>query len=625
MGLNFPDKSSRKYIINLIVGKCITYVCLITGKTKGISAGSIKIDAVSTIEELLEMTSMAWVTGSPGLLDKNIYEKRKKAMEAKKRMKLLEKSSIANTNIKLDRKGNVKTTRDGRIKFNKNKTINRKQLKEAKESIDSSGLLDINEAFDGFKNFTKDQIDRLAASRGLPTLDDLGYAENKAVALTAMRNNLTEFMARERATNYAIASKEKNKTKREQQLKELESKSSLSALISNKGEYSSNVGETSDKIPVVSLSSSGAIVSEDISKAVPVIIVGNTRGGHFKENEGHASKQKKDIIDKIFKRNDKRHSDTVTEADFAEGGVDAGTVASVMALGVASGAAGTNYRTADVKELSDYSEKTKESLLKGAKSGVLRMTNWSVKNTLSDIAKTVYSASKATVSLKDTIPVYVVNKGIDESDYIRNIDKTLVHIADDMSIISGSFGGLQMAGTAVNAVAATYGVSKAIGLANDATRAAVSSLDHKATGGSLRAGTGVSSFVAGDHPQGRNNTEVVSVDWGNRSIDVKPVPAMATGGTLQKSPAHTGNVVASTRMTTGERNKPLSVGISTGLCALLSSISISLITFSHLALSLQLCPIPITRVGSVLGHRFVNPNFLMKATSVTFNPIMIFS
>jgi hypothetical protein len=47
----------------------------------------------------------------------------------------------------------------------------------------------------------------------------------------------------------------------------------------------------------------------------------------------------------------------------------------------------------------------------------------------------------------------------------------------------------------------------------------------------MKAKTSVSSIVTGDSPLGKNNTEVVSVDWANKKLNVKPVPKMATGGT----------------------------------------------------------------------------------------------
>jgi hypothetical protein len=142
-------------------------------------------------------------------------------------------------------------------------------------------------------------------------------------------------------------------------------------------------------------------------------------------------------------------------------------------------------------------------------------------------------------------PVYVTNQSLptDAGKLILGLARILLRIlvpvgggliADQLDAMASGTGGvdqlLEMAGLA------TGGKGRAVG-----------SLSKKTT-----------HFISGDSLNKKPNPEQVSVNWANKSYTVKPIPQFAEGGGQSAS----GQI---TRMTSTERNKPMSVGISSHL------------------------------------------------------------
>jgi hypothetical protein len=123
-------------------------------------------------------------------------------------------------------------------------------------------------------------------------------------------------------------------------------------------------------------------------------------------------------------------------------------------------------------------------------------------------------------------PVYIVNKNLDVT---TRTDK----LAEDSIKQSAK---LLLSSMGLGAIAPLVGLS---------------------TGGTGRSlGTTKNSFIAGDSKTGRENKELVNIDWKSKSFSVKPIPEFADGGSQKNI---SGQIK---RMTSEERNKPMSVGIS---------------------------------------------------------------
>jgi hypothetical protein len=165
-------------------------------------------------------------------------------------------------------------------------------------------------------------------------------------------------------------------------------------------------------------------------------------------------------------------------------------------------------------------------------------------------ARRVFSSAAVNlgiVKLKNepATPVYITNQSLptDAGKLILGLARILLRIlvpvgggliADQLDAMASGTGGidqlLEMAGLA------TGGKGRAVG-----------SLAKKTT-----------HFISGDSLNKKPNPEQVSVNWANKSYTVKPIPQFAEGGGQSAS----GQI---TRMTSTERNKPMSVGISSHL------------------------------------------------------------
>jgi len=141
-------------------------------------------------------------------------------------------------------------------------------------------------------------------------------------------------------------------------------------------------------------------------------------------------------------------------------------------------------------------------------------------------------------------PVYVVN---DMLNVITRADAEPSKIEEliakaSKAALTGAFG--PIVGPAVG---------KVLGLASGGYGKA---LPRFASGTSSSSSSSMSQFIAGDSLNGKPNEEQVSIDWGKKSFQVKPVPSMSKGELAS------GGISSATKMSTSDRNAPMSVGIS---------------------------------------------------------------
>jgi len=174
---------------------------------------------------------------------------------------------------------------------------------------------------------------------------------------------------------------------------------------------------------------------------------------------------------------------------------------------------------------------------------------------------------------KDVMPVLEVSKTPEYMEELRDLNTDILSNVDSINVVVSQlpklFAGLQQGGTAFNIESAMAAVATLVSTATELSKAAAQNNYSKhATGSHIRANKhNVSSIITGDARRGTNNKanpELVKVDWSSKKIDVQPIPAFATGGTA-KLEKDNSNIASMNRLTSGERNKPLSVGISNGL------------------------------------------------------------
>ena len=182
--------------------------------------------------------------------------------------------------------------------------------------------------------------------------------------------------------------------------------------------------------------------------------------------------------------------------------------------------------------------------------------------------------SKFAPATTDVIPVFDINKSHELSE---QIGEKLYKMHDDIAAINAVVGQLptmwstlQEGGLTFNAAAAGGVTAMVGGIAGKATQVVGQSITQgstqMATGGSMNGRTNSSTIVTGDPRRttpNKPNPELVSVNWRSKKIDVTPIPQFATGGSTSGN--NSSNVSGISRMTSYERNKPMSVGISTGL------------------------------------------------------------
>lgn len=165
-----------------------------------------------------------------------------------------------------------------------------------------------------------------------------------------------------------------------------------------------------------------------------------------------------------------------------------------------------------------------------------------------DKAVSIFSDNAVSVGVRSmkaepATPVYVVNRSVP-----TDAGQLLLGIAKILLKVIMPFGGDLVAGQLESLAGGNAGgvdqLLDMAGLATGGEGKALTSATKKTT-----------HFISGDSLNKSPNPEQVSIDWNKKSYSVKPIPAFATGGGESAS----GQV---RRMTSGERNQPMSVGIS---------------------------------------------------------------
>lgn len=280
MGIDFYDGESIKDVSTKIINKINLYVAVLLGKAKGVSHLGLDPNEMETIEKVLSMTEFAWVVGNTTLTPADIGKKRRLAMEAKNRM-IAEREKLKDR-LKIDKK--IKRNKHGRPKlkiFNKIARQSREAGEVAKQIPELNELLSDPE-----------KVKDLARGFGIPFDETTDLKDIANQVLTYIGADFTSY---QRAMKKAKTSRFKSVRKRaEEEAKNIRANSTMGALLKQKRDLQQ---EYSDKIPVITLNSSGKIASEAILKAVPVVIAGYTGGGgRLQSSEEAAAARDEDKI-----------------------------------------------------------------------------------------------------------------------------------------------------------------------------------------------------------------------------------------------------------------------------------------------------------------------------------------
>ena len=652
MGIMFEDGTSAKLLRNQIINKINLYVSILLGKAKGVSHIGLTPDELSAIEDVLNLTSFAWITGSSAIGPNVLGEKKKIAMNAKKRFE---------AQVSLLRDRSKATRKRKNSKYSKiSRGIGRAMM--------NTDLLNISDG----------EYENLALSLGIDinnkTIDQI-KAEVQLLIGSEERDILKRQEKLAKVQQKLKDSPDSKRLRRKFQdlsenLKAREKSSTLNALLKEKNTLAQDY---SDKIPVITLNESGKIASEAILKAVPVVVVGTTAGGRIQSKEEAAeardntlftNKQKnlESFRAKLFANRDAETTDNnflvsgkvnrkaVFKSEMAEGLKEifnleeqqinqAGKELKELALkninitnnitkqynsqlnsqinNQASNLSGLLFAavlseidkiaknnkddTPVVKKigrkLTDDDRSTAKSIIatrKGLREDGVKNHKIFISSEMgkfSKLAAKYFSESIITPEIIDgehvIHPVLDLNKShdvvIDIGKHTKDMSASLKTIASEVTGLKNVTAGLQSVGSAVNTVAATSALQLAIDALKAAARAGVEGplMVKNDSGGTLKARTSnlntrlksnnVSNIITGDHPQNKNNTEMVSVDWASKQIKVKPLNRETLTTKSQK--LQNSNLSSKRELSTADRNSPLSVGIQTGLVYYKKSLS----------------------------------------------------
>lgn len=644
MNVDFEDGVADKILREQIANKVNLYVAVLLGKQKGISHIGLDPDELEAIEDLLNLTSFAWVTGNATIGPNELAEKKLMAMQAKKRL---------NAQLKFQKdRYKIFSKRDtGKLK-QKNYLINRNKPNVQRgigRKIFDSSLFD---------DFTDEDYIKLAISLGLNVdrpLDDIKIdvqrivgAEEQSINSSTNKLNKIEKKLQKKPDSQKLI---KQKQDAEYEVSTKKSASVLNRLLK---ERVSAAQEYSDQVPVVSINESGKISSEAILKAVPVVVVGSLNAGRLqsKEQAKEAKKEEnilinsrtnslRDIVNDtdtldlirlgmIYKDgkfnkylNRLRDSDYIVEDKDKTNALGV-SINPLSAIGSSSGSNDSSTILKGIyslmvntfsaigeksqEETSSVSPRAKKILsqdqknkmragynawrdrVKSAKengsidivfsSNKGQLKNLTVeKNKLSSLIKYFNNASitPEKENGKPVIrPVLDLNKSHESvlkiEDYVKDIKDNTSNLADSLSGFKTLFAGLQQVGTSVNSVLASIGLTTAASVAGATTESTINAIEtvtnKNATGGILRAKSSkrsnVSNIITGDHPKNKNNTELVSVDWANKKIKVKPIRSSSETVSSSKS-LENSNLSSKRQLKSSDLNSPLSVGIQSGL------------------------------------------------------------
>lgn len=628
LGLDTSAAVSDKSYINLIISKVSIYVALVLGKTKNINQIAITPAEISEIDKLLSFTSYCWITGRTASLNSRDFRERrdaaaraKKILDAHKKFKTYElktvrkKGKIKKVYSREEIEAAIKRKGDPNLTLHFTDNMSSKQFKDFAAQL---GINIPNDADSDQIDEAKDDIDQLIMSQqevSAKTVNKSTKLLDKRQMIFDKQREAMDYLSRDPADRSLFdtvsnhikklwykAAENRYTKKIDENSKE---KTALqSASIDNSiRELSLGTQSYSDKIPVVTFNQSGDIISTAILNAVPVFIVNKQNVGYIK-----SAKQVEDDIGKESDENfiitSKKYSDNKLFINDAVIGKAKRTpknkfknffksqkVQNVINSGVYTYASKPDSTNATIDN-NDFNDPTLAATRAAELALGHKLTLKMLKGKVSTFAIDMLGSTPLEHGFVDgkhnqvgAIPVIDINRS---HDYISSISDTV----SDMKNITGEirdyvtqlpilFSGLQEVGTSVNTATVGAAAAYASILAGDigsANAEMLKAYKPNAVGGKMSArqvttrstslSSNVSNIITGDAPANKNpnsnNTELVTVDWNKKSLKVKPIPKLATGGTAANINNNSG-ISNFRNLTNSERSSPLAVGISTGI------------------------------------------------------------
>lgn len=608
LGIEFEDGDAPAYVQDQIIREIGKYVALVTGKAKGML--NMSTATAKAAKKVLRLTSFAWTVGE-------------KPLSARERAFLIAKAK------------QTKAEMDARSDILSNETkwydVKGKLKKWSADTKTGAKLI--------LKKFDKDKVEKL---RGASYQDLLNRAAELGIYIDNDMNQ-DQIIAKILLKEEDIVKKQQKLAKKiekagkkgnVEEVERLLSKSgalgkiqnsAISGTVKPKGLLEDAAGGSTSGVPVVRLDDNGAVISPLIDVAVPVVIVGQVKGGENKaitkannanttinqlnsdpimkllnakrkkdkdnnntgnyttDNEGlialyertkHASKKdRKKLLSDIFggylytygriKDGIGLDFEGVSSAGTVPGPIDVVAQGSgVSPVGAGGGVVGNSeYPNMLLSSLFNRKKaasndkpldfvKSYSARWKKGDDGHLHLYDSDTGKALNDkifFNKASRDLGFETIKRGPVSPVWIVN-GFTE--YLNNITEEgfkdlttstsaiYTYLSTSMPVL---FQGLQQAGTSFNmagpaAIAAGIMENVVAGLDVAFEKLRASDDDVKtqkyATGGtgtaakpqrvSLKEIGGYSQFMAGDSTNGRENAEMVSIDWNNRQFAVKP-------------------------------------------------------------------------------------------------------
>ena len=606
LGIEFEDGAAPAYVQDQIIREIGKYVALVTGKTKGMLNMSTK--TVNAARKVLRLTSFAWTAGEKPLSSRERAYLIAKAKQIKAEMDA--RSDILSKETKWYDVKNKLLKRGADTKFGAKQILKRfpENKVSALRSIPYQDLLNRAAELGIYIDNEMDQ-DQIIAKILLKEEDIVKKQKKLAKKI-------------EKAQKKGSVEEVERLLSKSNALRKIQERS-MSGTFSPKGLLDDETGAKSG-VPVIKLDDNGVVISPLIDVAVPVVVVGQVKGGENKaitaannenatinqlnsdpimkllnarrkhdknknisseyntDNAGlislyekikHSSKKKrKGLLSDILGRYTYGTIRNGIGLDF-EGVSSAGTVPGpidVVAQGGGGGIVspavggpidGSAFNSALLSNLFNKKKtlpddapldivKSYSARWKKGDDGHLHLYDSDTGKALNDkifFNKASRDLGFETIKRGPVTPVWLVN-GFTE--YLNNITeegfKDLVtstsaiytYLSTAMPVL---FQGLQQAGTSFNmagpaAIAAGIMENVVAGLdvAFDKLRSTEDDIKTQkyATGGtgkaakpqkiSLKEIGGYSQFMAGDSPNGKENAEMVSIDWNNRQFAVKP-------------------------------------------------------------------------------------------------------
>ena len=264
LGIDFEDGDAPAYVQDQIIREIGKYVALVTGKTKGMLNMSTK--TANAARKVLRLTSFAWTAGE-------------KPLSSRERAYLIAKAK------------QIKAEMDARSDILSKET----KWYDLKSKLNNRSADSKRGAKNILKKFPDEKVDAL---RSIPYQDLLNRAAELGIYISNDMNQ-DQIIAKILLKEQDIVKKQKNlakkieKARKKGSMEEVDrliSKSnaikklqerSMSGTFSPKGLLDDETGAKSG-VPVIKLDDNGSVVSPLIDVAVPVVIVGQVKGGENK-------------------------------------------------------------------------------------------------------------------------------------------------------------------------------------------------------------------------------------------------------------------------------------------------------------------------------------------------------